>query len=202
MDGETRILDAAAQIINGSMMVPLRFVGEALGCAVDWNETTNSVHMSALEKMPVRSDRPLTNSIADDMTSFDKAVMRSNNWTLHKDPNNPDVNIKGRIYRNSGATEYIQYALSEDVKSFQIKVYAQDGKTGGDTFCVYLSTDGEEWISVPVEEYGKVYSTAKEGYIWADLGNKEILSKGYREIRIECIGADRYFPQIASVIVN
>jgi hypothetical protein len=35
--------DVPPQIINGRTMVPIRFVAEALGTQVTWNETTNSV---------------------------------------------------------------------------------------------------------------------------------------------------------------
>ncbi|WP_342476586.1 copper amine oxidase N-terminal domain-containing protein [Paenibacillus sp. FSL H7-0350] len=45
--GETKVaLDAAPQIINGSTMVPLRFIGEALGEKVEWDSTSRSVLIS------------------------------------------------------------------------------------------------------------------------------------------------------------
>ncbi|WP_010251187.1 stalk domain-containing protein [Acetivibrio cellulolyticus] len=41
--GEKKQMDAAAQIVNGRTMVPLRFVSENLDCDVKWDELTYSV---------------------------------------------------------------------------------------------------------------------------------------------------------------
>lgn len=43
-------LDVPAQSIKGYTMVPLRFVGEALGCSVDWNGTTKTVTITSKEQ--------------------------------------------------------------------------------------------------------------------------------------------------------
>lgn len=43
VDGRLVTLDVPAQIVNGSTMVPLRFVGEALGVGVNWQGSTNTV---------------------------------------------------------------------------------------------------------------------------------------------------------------
>lgn len=42
-------LDVPAQIINGSMMLPLRAVGEATGLSVSWNSETKTVELSSNE---------------------------------------------------------------------------------------------------------------------------------------------------------
>jgi hypothetical protein len=41
--------DVAPFIVDGRVMVPLRFVSEALGCRVDWNGNTRSVHIAKNE---------------------------------------------------------------------------------------------------------------------------------------------------------
>lgn len=43
VDGQPVNLDVPAQIVNGSTMVPLRFVGEALGGNVHWDSATSTV---------------------------------------------------------------------------------------------------------------------------------------------------------------
>jgi hypothetical protein len=43
VDGKSVNLDVPAQIVRGSTMVPLRFVGEALGEEVHWNSASNTV---------------------------------------------------------------------------------------------------------------------------------------------------------------
>ncbi|WP_197035505.1 copper amine oxidase N-terminal domain-containing protein [Paenibacillus sp. UNC451MF] len=40
-------LSAQGQIINGSTLVPLRFVGEALGVLVGWDGITQTVSLSS-----------------------------------------------------------------------------------------------------------------------------------------------------------
>ncbi|MFX4261222.1 copper amine oxidase N-terminal domain-containing protein [Pelotomaculum propionicicum] len=42
-NGQSVILDPPAQIVNGSTMVPVRFVSEALGCKVDWESASQTV---------------------------------------------------------------------------------------------------------------------------------------------------------------
>jgi hypothetical protein len=43
INGSTVTIDTQAKIINGSTMVPLRFVGEALGATVSWDGATRTV---------------------------------------------------------------------------------------------------------------------------------------------------------------
>lgn len=46
INGNSYVMDAAPIISDGSTMVPLRFVAEALGCDVVWNEATASVELT------------------------------------------------------------------------------------------------------------------------------------------------------------
>ena len=43
VNGEPRTLDVPAQIINGRTMVPARFISEAMGCDVSWDQSTQTV---------------------------------------------------------------------------------------------------------------------------------------------------------------
>jgi hypothetical protein len=43
---EERILDAPPMIVNGVTFVPLRFIGEALGADVTWNEALKVVFLA------------------------------------------------------------------------------------------------------------------------------------------------------------
>jgi len=55
--GETKVaLDVAPQIINGSTMVPLRFIGEALGEKVEWDSTSRSVLISTDKSQLPKAD--------------------------------------------------------------------------------------------------------------------------------------------------
>lgn len=47
VNGENRGLDVPAQIINGSMMLPLRAIGEATGLSVEWDNESKSVNIDS-----------------------------------------------------------------------------------------------------------------------------------------------------------
>ncbi|MGE7690623.1 copper amine oxidase N-terminal domain-containing protein [Lysinibacillus sp. NPDC097214] len=46
VNGQKIALDVAPQIINGRTLVPLRFISEALGAKVDWNNQTKTVYIT------------------------------------------------------------------------------------------------------------------------------------------------------------
>lgn len=50
VDGEEKILDVPAKLINEKTMVPIRFISENVGLVVDWDDTTKSVFISKDEK--------------------------------------------------------------------------------------------------------------------------------------------------------
>jgi hypothetical protein len=50
INGQERILDTAPTLVNNRTMVPLRFIGEALGAEVTWNGEDRSVSMKLDEK--------------------------------------------------------------------------------------------------------------------------------------------------------
>jgi hypothetical protein len=43
VDGKATTLETAAELTNNSTFVPVRFIAEALGCKVDWNDKTRTV---------------------------------------------------------------------------------------------------------------------------------------------------------------
>lgn len=46
VDGQVRVIDAAALLINGRTVVPLRFIGECLGAAVEWDAENRIVRIT------------------------------------------------------------------------------------------------------------------------------------------------------------
>jgi len=46
---DERILDAPAKIINGRVMVPVRFIAESLGCTVSWDADTKTISITQAE---------------------------------------------------------------------------------------------------------------------------------------------------------
>jgi hypothetical protein len=45
LNGKNVTLDAAPCIVNGSTLVPVRFVSEALGLEVKWDQNTRTVNL-------------------------------------------------------------------------------------------------------------------------------------------------------------
>lgn len=50
IDGKPVSLEAPPVIVKGKTMVPLRFIGEAFGAKVDWDNTTKSATLTVAEK--------------------------------------------------------------------------------------------------------------------------------------------------------
>lgn len=53
INGEAKMLDVSAKIVNGRMLVPLRFVGEAFGDAVNWDEVTQTINIDSTNEPEV-----------------------------------------------------------------------------------------------------------------------------------------------------
>lgn len=53
VNGENKVLEAPAQIVNGSTMVPARFVAESLNCIVKWDKATDGIYISTTGDDPV-----------------------------------------------------------------------------------------------------------------------------------------------------
>jgi Zinc carboxypeptidase/Copper amine oxidase N-terminal domain len=51
VNGETRTLDAPATIINSRTMIPLRFVGEAIGATIKWDSASRTAYISTSDQV-------------------------------------------------------------------------------------------------------------------------------------------------------
>src|SRR5690606_33660804 len=68
IDGKTHKLDAVPQQIKGRTMVPLRFVGEALGANVDWDGANQSVAIKS---------QPAAAAVTPEQLAEDEANIRA-----------------------------------------------------------------------------------------------------------------------------
>jgi hypothetical protein len=90
VNGSTVTLDVPPEIINGYTFVPIRFVGEALGCQVNWDGGSQSVTISSSGK---NQSSPLTANITtslnqiyhDENGNFDFLV--PDGWVTFENPN-------------------------------------------------------------------------------------------------------------------
>ncbi|TJX12855.1 copper amine oxidase N-terminal domain-containing protein [Tissierella creatinini] len=59
INGQEVTLDAAATIVNGSTLVPVRFIAETLGANVNWDNNSRSVLVNSdIPKVPVATPTP------------------------------------------------------------------------------------------------------------------------------------------------
>ncbi len=59
VNGQAVTLDVPAQELRGSTLVPLRFMGEALGADVKWDNTTNTVNITTAGTPPSPEPNPI-----------------------------------------------------------------------------------------------------------------------------------------------
>jgi hypothetical protein len=61
VDGQPQTMDVAPFIVNATTFVPLRFISQALGASVNWNDSTGTVTISGGGPVPVppRPPRPV-----------------------------------------------------------------------------------------------------------------------------------------------
>ena len=58
LNGKDIALDAAPQVINGTIYVPLRFISEALGAKVNWQPRQNTVFITVNSTITTLADEP------------------------------------------------------------------------------------------------------------------------------------------------
>jgi hypothetical protein len=59
VNGETKTLDAPATIINSRTLIPLRFVGEAIGATIKWDSSTRTAYISTSDSSDVPEEEPV-----------------------------------------------------------------------------------------------------------------------------------------------
>jgi hypothetical protein len=52
VNGQTQVLDVAPFIVGATTYVPLRFISQALGAAVNWNDSTSTVTINSVAAAP------------------------------------------------------------------------------------------------------------------------------------------------------
>ncbi|WP_338842165.1 copper amine oxidase N-terminal domain-containing protein [Paenibacillus glucanolyticus] len=180
-------LNVAPQIIYGSTMVPLRFVGEALGADVKWSESDKTVNISRKEKWE-RIDLSEITSTTQYGTSY---IM---DWS-------PD-NILTGVATTTGIVQYIdgewkqfdaEYSPVKDMKVNHIKwsqdgklvVVARNGGVGVDHVWQY-SKSGWEKINLPrvTVQMGKppkdfIIGPTSNDFLYLDWSNDNVLTASF-----------------------
>ncbi|MBQ7040060.1 MAG: copper amine oxidase N-terminal domain-containing protein, partial [Clostridia bacterium] len=173
VDGVATTLDQEAVIVGGRTMVPLRFVSEALGAAVDWNADTRTV--SIMAKIPEQvywfDTESFTNlgswNLSQELGSLSKNVFISRTDAV--------LPTDGKPKENEPATTTFSVAEEGD---YYVWVRGKDYAT---------NQPGTRFFNVAVngsmieEKFG---THGVDGYRWVKAKNKVHLKKGENSFEV------------------
>ncbi len=121
VNGESVALDVPAQIINGSMMLPLRAVGEAAGLEVNWDGDTKTVELKTLSYS-------INEALGDDVE-------------FNYDPETGKVSIKPSDMAETtteATTESVTETQTERESHTQVS-FTNEEKKNAENFVAYIS---------------------------------------------------------------
>lgn len=135
-DGKAATIPVAGQVVDGSTLVPLRFVGEALGATVGWEGSSRTITISSTTKKQVTVNRVVDGDTFevtwDDKTEKIRLIGIDTPETVH--PNKP-VQEGGKEASNfskeqlTGKTVYVELDVEDRDKYGRLLgyVYMEDG---------------------------------------------------------------------------
>lgn len=163
IDGKPVSLEAPPVIVKGKTMVPLRFIGEAFGAKVDWDNTTKSATLTVTEKdcppSPLHNDAYIR--VADKVTSAGKKSK-----LFYIENGACDLSIWYFVGYQTGSLTKPKVLYSA---SITVNFYKEDG------------TLVKSFEGVGQKERDKYAECAKEKYSFCSLDNKTVwtnLEKG------------------------
>jgi len=122
VNNKTKKLDCAPIIVSDRTMIPIRFVSEALGCKVEWDDVTKKVSITSpkkeLELLSVSSKQSSTNTKVQIALSGDAEpdiMILNNPYRIIIDFKDTTLfSISGRENPNDGYVDEIRWAQHED----------------------------------------------------------------------------------------
>ena len=153
VNGAERKLDVSPQIVNGRTLVPVRFVAEALGCDVEWNDAKKTVTISSPAEYYTDTSIPSFTSVTgvplDDVEKEDKNTynyyeiynmksvldyidkLKENGWTQAYVENEGDLIIEAYRYKKNLVSIVLNYNQEYRVMDATIVVcYTTDSGYG------------------------------------------------------------------------
>lgn len=206
-------LDVPAKEINGRTLVPLRFVSEALGATVNWNEKTQTVEINSngnlVPKRRVASPEPeeivddyAEGTLIDRMENFTKVYQKSGSWSVKKD-DRPALGVAYRANRTSKETGTLVYKIDTGINSIKVKAF-HGGTDGLKQYNFYVSDDGESWEKIKFKQENSIEDTEKTpGMYFSDMEPEDTLPEGTKYFKIEAPQVtNQWSNQIARVEIN
>ena len=125
INGKVAILDAPAMIRNGSTMVPLRFVSEALGADVKWIEATQMVTITTANKT-TQVPKPMTTEMGDMHGMMQRKDMQSMMHSMMQMPTSQfdQSFLQNMIHHHSGAID-MSHIVVQNATHLELRQFAQ-----------------------------------------------------------------------------
>lgn len=128
INGQVKKLDVPAKIINGSTMAPLRFVGEAFGGSVGWDQGSQTI--TILSK-PTSGTPPPTSSKTNDQVKVHFIDVGQADAVYIQLPNNNDILIDaGNVADGSTVVSYLKAQKVDDIELL-IATHPHEDHIGG-----------------------------------------------------------------------
>lgn len=143
VDGKEIKTQVSPQVMEGRVMVPIRYIAEALGTNVEWNQNTRTVRINDEEKQNLKrrleelESAVIPTSAKEAALSWGKAV-KNRNGALQYAILSPELQEKYRgYYQNSN---WVTGVSSPGVESFDIIDAKESDNTGEFTISYKLIT--------------------------------------------------------------
>ncbi len=145
VDGDKRVLDVSAKIVNGRPMVPLRFVCEALELAVEWDEKSRTVNIST-DDWALSDELP--SGFPYDILPTDDVYVRDGNNADNNYAKESTVVVKegGDGYKRLGYMKFDLSSLSaESLLMARVKLFVNDLQGGGPVTVKIYAVEDDNW---------------------------------------------------------
>ncbi|MCM3783059.1 copper amine oxidase N-terminal domain-containing protein [Neobacillus mesonae] len=156
IDGQRTSLPAAPYIEKGSTLIPLRFVAEATGYDVTWNQQNKTIHIST-----GINDEALQAQVEAFINQYGKAESERSLSKVKSmlDPESPYydyfVEYYEEFFKSQGTSEYSNMEIIEaDEDYILVSVTRTDKWTGGPFF--FDRTEDELWFDLTVSADGSL----------------------------------------------
>lgn len=174
VDGVTRTLSVPAQAINGTTLVPLRFVSEALGAQVNWQAASRTVIVSTNGATETTAPPPTTPTTPT--TPSAGAGARGNRYTYGRVTFDYELNdfrirdraaLEAQIRRNLSAADESRLIRQEPASLGTLDVNVALARVKGDNVraTVRLSLDPNRQGVAPIVASDRATTTSRDNSI-------------------------------------
>lgn len=162
INGQVKTLDVPAKAINGSILAPLRFVSEAFGGTVAWNQDIQLITILSAPGSRSATELPAINQISEQDKSTPTVTVPTNQVPTQVEPESTSTKTKTDFPTNKYGQTYGSSAnCSIEQEPDLVKAIGIDGTAG-----YVLSKDlNEEMPKTPEEAIAMTKAFPAEGKI-------------------------------------